>query len=321
MDDGVDMSNPADAFSNPDCATTARGAEKMPALPLPARLFPTGAHNPGYVPPRFLLDAAQLANIEPPSVVKKFAQRLDELTESERAAYESFRKDVVVASGWDTSRDIDEWETLRFLVARSFDVPKATKMLASHVEWVEANKPAQMVCHTCNRDPANHMMQFTGWDRQHRPVIYMSYKYSADRVDPQNSIEHNVSTFNLLKTLMPEGVEQWVAITDFVSYSHWRDGTSSVGRTIIQVLQDHYPERLGLQILVDPPTMFWVFFKMLQPFIDEKTKKKVVFVYTDKQPNIRDEFPKLFPPHLSDYLIEAYINNKVSYAEEQKAKK
>jgi hypothetical protein len=153
------------------------------------------------------------------------------------------------------------------------------------------------------------MMQFSGWDLQHRPVLYLSYKYSGDRGDVQASVDHNVGTFKQLASLMPVGVEQWVVLTDFVTYSHWRDGTSSIGRTIVQMLQDHYPERLACQVLIDPPTTFWVFWKMLSPFVDERTKKKVKFLYTAQEPNIRDEFPKMFPPHLSDYLIKAYLDN------------
>jgi hypothetical protein len=77
----------------------------------------------------------------------------------------------------------------------------------------------------------------------------------------------------------------------------------------VDVMQNHYPERLGMMILINPPTMFWVLYKLLSPFIDQRTKEKAKMLYTDREPNIRDEFPKLFPPHVANYLLEAYMRN------------
>lgn len=41
---------------------------------------------------------------------------------------------------------------------------------------------------------------------------------------------------------------------------------------------DQYPERLGLAVMVDAPFLFHQSFKMLKPFLDAVTVKKVVFV-------------------------------------------
>ena len=39
-----------------------------------------------------------------------------------------------------------------------------------------------------------------------------------------------------------------------------------------------YPERLGLAVCYDPPSVFSVFWKLISPFIDVKTKSKIRFV-------------------------------------------
>src|SRR5262249_8876067 len=154
-------------------------------------------------------------------------------------------------------------------------------------------RPAEVLCTACNADPKIHMMTFCGWDLQHRPVMYLSYKWSHPerRNDVDAAIEHNLEIFEHLRSLMPLGVEQWICITDFVSYSYWKDGASKVGKTVVEMLLNHYPERLGLQILVDPPTTFWLLWKLLSPLLDERTKKKIVMVYTNAKPNIDDVFP------------------------------
>jgi hypothetical protein len=46
----------------------------------------------------------------------------------------------------------------------------------------------------------------------------------------------------------------------------------------VLMLQNHYPERLGVLILVDAPFLFRAFWKVISPFVDAKTLKKVVFV-------------------------------------------
>uniref|UniRef100_A0A1D1YJI4 Random slug protein 5 n=1 Tax=Anthurium amnicola TaxID=1678845 RepID=A0A1D1YJI4_9ARAE len=77
-----------------------------------------------------------------------------------------------------------------------------------------------------------------------------------------------------------EGVEQMVWLIDFQG---WSMGSISlkVTRETAHILQDHYPERLGLGILYNPPKMFQSFWMIVRPFIEAKTYKKVKFVYSD----------------------------------------
>uniref|UniRef100_A0A7S1M5F6 CRAL-TRIO domain-containing protein n=2 Tax=Neobodo designis TaxID=312471 RepID=A0A7S1M5F6_NEODS len=291
--------------------------ENRPAGPLPARFFPLGEINDGYTVPEHLLNPAELAKIEPPKSVRTFRDRLgDDLSGAERQKYVQFR-DIVTEHGWDKEAGIDEWTTLRFLIARQFDLKKATKMLEAHVKWREEYKPEERVCPGCKEDKNNHMMHFCGWDKLYRPVLYLSYAHAGERQNPDWAVAHNVMTFRQALSEMPEGVEQWVAVTDFVSYSHWRDGRSSVGKVVIDIMQAHYPERLGMQILVDPPTAFWLLWKCLTPFIDAKTKSKVQFMYTTQEPNIHTEFPKIFPPSVAEWLIRSYEKNKEDFAAKQ----
>ena len=261
----------------------ARAASPVPELTspgvvgragLPLKYFPQGICNPGFAPPAYLADPNETAKILPPAKVRTFEERLSQdLDDKERAKYHEFRE-YVLEQGW-TAWSIDEWTTLRFLIARQYDLKKAKAMLAKHVEWRQSYVPELRWCDACAKDPTAHMQQFAGWDLQHRPVMYMSYLHCTDRKDADAAIAHNVMCFRVLDSYMPEGVEQWVSITDFVSFSAWQDARSGVGSKVLQVMQDHYPERLAMQVLIDPPTGFWVLWKILQPFIDEKTKKKV----------------------------------------------
>nr|GFD02480.1 hypothetical protein [Tanacetum cinerariifolium] len=59
------------------------------------------------------------------------------------------------------------------------------------------------------------------------------------------------------------------------------------------ILQDQYPERLGLAILYNPPKLFEPFYKIVKPFLEPKTANKVKFVYAD-DPNTKSIMENLF---------------------------
>ncbi|KAF2553576.1 hypothetical protein F2Q68_00035430 [Brassica cretica] len=79
---------------------------------------------------------------------------------------------------------------------------------------------------------------------------------------------------------LPDNQEQMVWLIDFHGFnmSHL---SIKVSRETAHVLQEHYPERLGLAILYNPPKIFEPFWKMVKPFLEPKTCNKVKFVYSD----------------------------------------
>jgi len=46
---------------------------------------------------------------------------------------------------------------------------------------------------------------------------------------------------------------------------------------VLNILQNHYPERLGLALILNVPWIVDVFFKMIKPFIDPVTREKMKF--------------------------------------------
>ncbi|XP_011621427.1 CRAL-TRIO domain-containing protein C23B6.04c isoform X2 [Amborella trichopoda] len=66
-----------------------------------------------------------------------------------------------------------------------------------------------------------------------------------------------------------------------------------VARETAHVLQNRYPERLGLAILYDPPKFFEPFWTVVKPFLEPKTCRKVKFVYSD-DPNSHKIMEEVF---------------------------
>lgn len=46
---------------------------------------------------------------------------------------------------------------------------------------------------------------------------------------------------------------------------------------MLNILQNHYPERLGLALILNVPWLVDMFFKLIKPFIDPVTRDKMWF--------------------------------------------
>jgi hypothetical protein len=46
---------------------------------------------------------------------------------------------------------------------------------------------------------------------------------------------------------------------------------------VLNILQDHYPERLGLSLIINVPFLLNAFYKLITPFIDPVTRVKMKF--------------------------------------------
>lgn len=46
---------------------------------------------------------------------------------------------------------------------------------------------------------------------------------------------------------------------------------------MLHILQSHYPERLGLSLIINVPFLVNAFFKLIMPFVDPVTRNKVKF--------------------------------------------
>ncbi|XP_028766830.1 phosphatidylinositol transfer protein 3 isoform X2 [Neltuma alba] len=74
--------------------------------------------------------------------------------------------------------------------------------------------------------------------------------------------------------------EQMIWLVDFQGWSK-SSVSLKVTKETAQLLQNHYPERLGLAILYNPPKLFESFWTMVKPFLEPKTYRKVRFVYPE----------------------------------------
>ena len=134
-------------------------------------------------------------------------------------------------------------------------------------------------------DPFIRDILVSGWDNDGRPVILLRNanektfdnkgKKSGNLVNLVYTIERAVAAIEA-QSSAPD--DKWTILLDFKDYSLFNAPPFEITKWTIKIVQDFYPERLHVAMMVDAPTLFWGAWKAASPFIDEVTKAKVVWI-------------------------------------------
>eukprot|EP00667_Euglena_gracilis_P015778 EG_transcript_16452 len=182
-------------------------------------------------------------------------------------------------------KDLAEWADdaclYRYLRARQLNVDKAMAMLENSLKWRQEFGVGKIM--TENMDDIRYLGQVGcnyvhGKDQLGRPVIYMKPRVQLkDPGTQRQQMRHLVYTLERAIWSMENDVEKYVLLIDFNGYSMRTAPNISTQRETMSILQDQYPERLGLAVFVDAPFLFHQTFKLLRPFVDPVTAQKLVF--------------------------------------------
>lgn len=173
-----------------------------------------------------------------------------------------------------TSKECDDVTIRRFLRARDLDIDKACAMFLKYLKWRRTFVPNGFISASeIPNEIAQNKLFMQGTDKSGRliTVVFGGRHY------------HNkiggfvVFTLDKISSRMPPGQEKFVAIADIQGWGYSNSDMRGYLASL-SILQDYYPERLGKMFVVHVPYIFMAAWKMVYPFIDEKTKKKIVFV-------------------------------------------
>ncbi|XP_071914687.1 uncharacterized protein [Coffea arabica] len=171
----------------------------------------------------------------------------------------------------------------RYLEARNWNVNKAKKMLEESLKWRATYKPEEIRWHeVAHEGETGKVSRANFHDRLGRTVLIMR-PGMQNSASPEGNIRHLVYLIENAVLDLPEGQEQMSWLIDFNGWSLNTNIAISTARDIIYVLQNHYPERLGLIILYSPPRIFEAFWKVVRYFVDPKTFQKIHFVYPNNK--------------------------------------
>jgi len=198
---------------------------------------------------------------------------------------------------------------LRYLRARDWNLEKAAKMLEDTLTWRIENDPDNIT-----KDQVKGLMELgsfyrNGKDKEGRPILYIR-PGAYNPYPPEQRIKYLIYIMETAIKHMPPGVERITWILDFSDYGNRVNSPDGkvVARNSQHILQNHYPERLGLLFVVNAPWFFWLLYTIVSPFLERKTKEKIRFISGSKE-ELRKTLSEFIP---LDQLEEKYGGTNTS---------
>ncbi|PFH47957.1 hypothetical protein AMATHDRAFT_150905 [Amanita thiersii Skay4041] len=209
------------------------------------------------------------------------------LTSEEEAKYNDlflhFSKDTFAIPGIETNPQLLEEEKfwlsreclLRYLRASKWKTATAIQRLENTLKWRREFGIYDLLTpeHVEPEAVTGKEVVF-GYDTDGRPGFYM-FPSRQNTDEPTRQIQFAVWMLERCIDLMRPGVETVILL---INYADKAKGPSmSTARAVLNILQDHYPERLGRSLIIKIPFYINAFFKIIMPFVDPITREKVKF--------------------------------------------
>ncbi|KAK4402567.1 Phosphatidylinositol/phosphatidylcholine transfer protein SFH13 [Sesamum angolense] len=175
---------------------------------------------------------------------------------------------AVVQAQDPSAKDIDDFMIRRFLRARDLDVEKASAMLLKYLKWRKEFVPNGFISPAeIPNDLSHNKLFMQGYDKSGRPIVVV---FAA---------KHKPTTVEEFKRFVTFTLDKICARPTRMGYAN-----SDIRGYLaaLSILQDCYPERLGKLFIIHVPYIFMTAWKMVYPFIDKNTKKKIIFVEDKK---------------------------------------
>ncbi|KAL1569455.1 phosphatidylinositol transfer protein 3-like [Salvia divinorum] len=174
----------------------------------------------------------------------------------------------------------------RYLEARNWNLDKARKMLEATLKWRSEYKPEEIRWHeVAHEGETGKVSKANFHDRKGRTVLIMR-PGKQNTSSSEGNIRHLVYLMENAILNLPEEQEQMSWLIDFNGWTINTNISIKTSRDIIYILQNHYPERLAVIVLYNPPRFFEAFWKVVKYFVDQKTFRKINFAYPNNKESL-----------------------------------
>ncbi|KAL6009714.1 hypothetical protein ACLOJK_000143 [Asimina triloba] len=182
----------------------------------------------------------------------------------------------------------------RYLRARNWNPKKASKMLKDTLTWRLECKPEKIQWEDIAKEAETGKIYRANYVDKHGRTVLVMRPGFQNSTSGKGQIKYLVYCLENAIFNLGKDQEQMVWL---INFERWNSSSISVkvACDTAHILQDYYPERLGLAILYNPPKIFESFWKIIKPFLDSKTYKKGSFVYSnnaDSQKTMEDLFER-----------------------------
>ncbi|XP_059634212.1 uncharacterized protein LOC132276677 [Cornus florida] len=174
----------------------------------------------------------------------------------------------------------------RYLEARNWNVEKSKKMLEETLKWRSTFKPEEIRwSEVANEGETGKVYRANFHDRYGRSVLILRPAMQNTK-SLDNQMRHLVYLIENAILNLPDDQEQMAWLIDFTGWALSTSVPVKSARETINILQNHYPERLAVAFLYSPPRIFETFWKIVKYFLDAKTFQKVKFVYPKNKESV-----------------------------------
>jgi hypothetical protein len=243
-----------------------------------------------------LVDPVESATIPTPTA----------LTEEQETKYATLLETVKswkeIPSTKDKAGPINEseimWLTkeclLRYLRATKWNTADAAKRLLATLTWRREYGVEELTADYVGPENETGKQMVMGYDIAARPCHYMSPGLQNTQPSPRQ-VQHLVYMLERVIEMTPPGQDTLALLINFKQSKNRSNTAPGIGqgREVLNILQTHYPERLGRALIINGkfiqsfkrerfnnsivPWVVWGFFKLITPFIDPLTKEKLKF--------------------------------------------
>ncbi|KAF8656203.1 hypothetical protein AX16_002639 [Volvariella volvacea WC 439] len=164
---------------------------------------------------------------------------------------------------------------LRFLRASKWKTNTAIQRLEATLKWRrEYGIDSVVTASHVEPEAVTGKEILFGYDTHGRPGFYM-FPSRQNTNEPTRQIQFAIWMLERGIDLMGPGVETVDLLINYGDKA--KNPSMSVALTFLNILQDHYPERLGLALILNVPFVLNAFYKLISPFIDPITRQKMRF--------------------------------------------
>ncbi|KAH7524429.1 hypothetical protein FEM48_Zijuj06G0118200 [Ziziphus jujuba var. spinosa] len=147
----------------------------------------------------------------------------------------------------------------RHLTARNWNVKKATKMLKETLKWRSEYKPEEIRWEEVAKEAETGKIYRSNYVDKHGRTVLVMRPSCQNSKSTKGQIRYLVYCMENAVLNLPPHQDKMVWLIDFQGFNMSHISVK-VTKETAHVLQDHYPERLGLAILYNPPKFFEPFF-------------------------------------------------------------
>ena len=175
---------------------------------------------------------------------------------------------------------------LRYFRARKWDYAKTRAMIRATIKWREEMRPESITwdAYVPQMETVKCMVGLTTGCPHGRPIMLMDTRRDTTecKKDLRASIKHLVYFMEVVARHSDRGpMDTEGKIVWFVNQTDYKSANAPplrISLEVLGILQNHYPERLGLAIMYNAGVAMNLFWSLVKPFIDPVTKTKIQFI-------------------------------------------